>query len=445
MNENGNEKNKEKNVQGNKQNTTKAKSKSVKFKEQKTNIPGATYTVVSQNEKNKKERAHVSFGKSVVIPFLCGALGSVIVVGTCFGIPSIRNNILGTNSSNSNTSVQASSRNSNSGNNLDLVSLSNYSDTATGVAAKVLPSIVGIKVEYSVSSMFGRSGTTQAEGSGIIISEDGYILTNNHIVDTSSSSSSSQYSEVSKANRITVYLYNDDTPYEAKIIGTDSQTDLAVIKIEKTGLTKAELGNSDQVKVGEFSMAIGNPLGMQSSVTSGIISAVNRKVTDSDGKTYTLIQTDAAINAGNSGGALVNSQGQVIGINTLKLNGTGIEGMGFAIPINSTVSIYEQLIQDGKVKRPYIGITGIDLDEQTAKTNNLVVGVYVKVIESFSAAEKAGVKQGDVIIEADGTKITTMDELNEIKNSHQIGDSMKIKVNRNGKEETITLTLQEQP
>lgn len=293
--------------------------------------------------------------------------------------------------------------------------------------------------------MFGRSGTTQAEGSGIIISEDGYILTNNHIVDTSSSSSSSQYSEVSKANRITVYLYNDDTPYEAKIIGTDSQTDLAVIKIEKTGLTKAELGNSDQVKVGEFSMAIGNPLGMQSSVTSGIISAVNRKVTDSDGKTYTLIQTDAAINAGNSGGALVNSQGQVIGINTLKLNGTGIEGMGFAIPINSTVSIYEQLIQDGKVKRPYIGITGIDLDEQTAKTNNLVVGVYVKVIESFSAAEKAGVKQGDVIIEADGTKITTMDELNEIKNSHQIGDSMKIKVNRNGKEETLTLTLQEQP
>ena len=184
---------------------------------------------------------------------------------------------------------------------------------------------------------------------------------------------------------------------------------------------------------------------MQSSVTSGIISAVNRKVTDSDGKTYTLIQTDAAINAGNSGGALVNSQGQVIGINTLKLNGTGIEGMGFAIPINSTVSIYEQLIQDGKVKRPYIGITGIDLDEQTAKTNNLVVGVYVKVIESFSAAEKAGVKQGDVIIEADGTKITTMDELNEIKNSHQIGDSMKIKVNRNGKEETLTLTLQEQP
>ena len=166
---------------------------------------------------------------------------------------------------------------------------------------------------------------------------------------------------------------------------------------------------------------------MQNTVTGGMISALNREVTDSDGKTFTLIQTDAAINSGNSGGALVNSEGKVIGINTLKLSGTGIEGMGFAIPINSTTDITSQLIQYSKVKRPYIGISGMDLNEQTAKANNLVVGVYIKSIEDFSAGEKAGIKIGDVIIEADGQKITKMDELNKIKNSHKIGDEMKIK------------------
>ena len=142
---------------------------------------------------------------------------------------------------------------------------------------------------------------------------------------------------------------------------------------------------------------------------------------------------------------LVNSEGKVIGINTLKLSGTGIEGMGFAIPINSTTDITSQLIQYSKVKRPYIGISGMDLNEQTAKANNLVVGVYVKSIEDFSAGEKAGIKIGDVIIEADGQKITKMDELNKIKNSHKIGDEMKIKVNRNGQEKDLTITLGEQP
>ena len=183
---------------------------------------------------------------------------------------------------------------------------------------------------------------------------------------------------------------------------------------------------------------------MQSSVTGGIISAVNREVTDSDGKKYKLIQTDAAINSGNSGGALVNSQGQVIGVNTLKVSATGVEGMGFAIPINSAKSVYEQLIQYKKVKRPYIGLTGRDLNEETAKRNNLVEGIYVVSVDEYSAAEKAGVKSGDVIVKADGKDIKTMDELTEIKNTHSIGDEMTITVNRNGKTKDLTLTLQEQ-
>ena len=396
----------------------------------------------SFNEK-KKDKTKVGFGRSVLVPFASGVLGCALVIGTCFGVPSIKTNLLGIDSTTSTTN----NTNSEASGYVSQTSLSNYSDTSIYAANKILPSIVGIKVEYNVNSaltMFGQSQTSTgtATGSGIIISEDGYILTNNHIVSTSSDNS---YYEVSEATKVTVTLFNDETEYEAKIVGTDEQTDLAVIKIEKTGLTKAEFADSDNVKVGEFAMAVGNPLGMESTITCGVVSAVNRKVTDSDGKTYTLIQTDAAINAGNSGGALVNSQGQVIGINTLKLEGTGIEGMGFAIPINSTTDISSQLIQYSKVKRPYIGITGMDLDEKTAKANNLVVGVYVKAIDDFSAAEKAGLKIGDVIIEADGQKITTMDELTEIKNKHQIGDEMKIKVNRNGEEKELTLTLAEQP
>lgn len=388
--------------------------------------------------------------KSVVLPFCSGVIGCVVVIGTCFGVPSIRSKILNNSTSSIINNTSSSSSSSNSGY-VSQVNLSNYSDTAVYAANKILPSIVGIKLEYTVNNsmlqMFGKSSssTATATGSGIIISEDGYILTNNHVVSSSSSSSNSSYYQVSEASKLTVTLFNDDTEYEAKIVGKDEQTDLAVIKIEKSGLSKAEFADSDSIKVGEFAMAVGNPIGMQSSVTCGIVSAVNRQVTDSDGKQYTLIQTDAAINSGNSGGALVNSEGKVIGINTLKLSGTGIEGMGFAIPINSTTDITSQLIQYSKVKRPYIGITGIDLNEETAKTYNLVTGVYVKSVEDFSSGEKAGIKAGDVIIEADGTKISSMDDLNKIKNSHKIGDEMKIKVNRNGQEKDLTITLGEQP
>lgn len=396
----------------------------------------ATYeTVGTVSIKSKKGNFH--FGKQVVVPFVSGVVGAGVVIGTCFGVPSIRDNLF-----NLNNAVVNTNQNNTSSANTSLISLTNYSETGISVAQKVLPSVVGIKVEYSVSSIFYKnmSSTATAEGSGIIISEDGYILTNNHIVNTSSSST---YYEVGKANKVTVTLYNDETEYEGTIIGTDEETDLAVIKIDKTGLAAATLGDSDSIQVGEFAMAIGNPLGMQSSVSSGMISAVNRKVT-TDGKTYTLIQTDTAINSGNSGGALVNSKGEVVGINTLKMSGSGIEGMGFAIPINSAKPIYEQLIQYKKVKRPYIGISGRDLDEKTAKANNLVVGVYILSIDEFSAAEKAGLKIGDVITAIDGKTISTMDELNEIKNTHNIGDEVKLKVYRNGSEKEISVTLQEQ-
>ena len=412
-------------------------TKNSKFKT--VSNPGTYKTVYEIDNKPKKK---FNLGKNIFLPFFSGVVGCAVVIGTCFGVPSIKSRIMGTNSTNSTNSTTSQTSGL-----VDQVSLSNYSDTAVYAANKILPSIVGIQIEYNVTSMFsmfgnGQTSTATATGSGIIISDDGYILTNNHVV---SSSESESYYQVSEATKITVTLFDDDTTYEAKIVGTDEETDLAVIKIDKTGLTKAEFADSDSIKVGEFAMAVGSPLGLQSSVTCGIVSAVNREVTDSEGKTYTLIQTDAAINAGNSGGALVNSEGKVIGVNTLKLTGEDVEGMGFAIPINSTTDITSQLIEYSKVRRPYIGITGMELDAQTAQKNNLVEGIYVKDVENFSAAEKAGIKIGDVIIEADGKAVKTMDELNEVKNSHNIGDEMKIKINRDGQEKDLTLTLGEQP
>ncbi len=407
-------------------------------------------TVDSTTSSNKSK---IGFFKGIFLPFISGILGTILILGICIEIPSIRTKLLDSlNIDNSTVSTTKDKQNSTSSKNLEaasvsntnLISLEDYSNTGIYAANKVLPSIVGITVEYTVNSPYygySMKSSASASGSGVIISEDGYILTNNHIVNTSSTSS---YYQVSQANKVTVKLYNDDTIYDATIVGTDETTDLAVIKIEKTGLPAAELGNSDSVKVGEFSMAIGNPLGMESTVTAGIISAVNRTIT-SDNRNHTVIQTDAAINSGNSGGALVNSKGQVIGINTLKLSGTGIEGIGFAIPINSTVDIYKQLISDGKVKRPYIGISGRDINEQTAKQYKLVEGVYIVSVEPYSSAEKAGLKSYDVITEVDGKKITSMDELNEIKNSHKIGDIINLKVYRDNNYVDVQVTLGEQP
>ena len=395
---------------------------------------------MNSNEFYFNNKNQFSFIKSVLIPFCFGIIGTSFTIGICFGVPNIKNKLINTNNLNTITTVSSAKTSSET---VDLVSLTNYSDTSVGVASKVLPSIVGITVEYNVNSIFAKnSSTATAKGSGIIISENGYILTNNHIVNSVSASS---YYEVSEASKVIVSLYNDTTEYFATIIGTDELTDLAVIKIDKTGLSVAQLGDSNSVKIGEFCMAVGNPLDMESSVTCGVISAINRKILDTDGKNYTLIQTDAAINSGNSGGALVNSAGEIIGINTLKLSGTGIEGMGFAIPINSTVEIYEQLIKYNKVLRPYLGITGIALDEQTASRYNLPIGIYIKSIDDFSSAQKANFKNGDVILEFEGTKIATTEELSNLINSKQIGDNVSIKIYRDNSEQLISVTLIEKP
>ena len=417
--------------------------------EENNNNSNVNFEVISSKTSNAnfKQKGH-SFGKSVILPFFSGIVGCSVVIGTCFGVPSIKEKIIGENTNYVQTSTPTAE-----GTTANLVSLSNYSNTAVFAANKILPSIVGIEVTYTTTSNsffgFGQptTSTATATGSGIIISEDGYILTNNHVVDTNSNNSYSYY-DISDATSVKVTLnagtYGNDATFDAKIVGKDSQTDLAVLKIEKTGLTAAEFADSDEAVVGEFVMAVGSPLGLDATVTSGIISAVNREV-ESDGNTYVCIQTDAAINSGNSGGALVNSDGKVIGINTLKLSGSGVEGIGFAIPINSTLDIIDDLIEYSKVIRPYMGFTGRDLDEATAKEYDLVVGAYVRSVEDFSPAQKAGLQAGDVIVKVDGQSITTMDELNDIKNSHKVGDVLTLTVNRNGEEKELKVTLEETP
>ena len=299
------------------------------------------------------------------------------------------------------------------------------------ISKQVGPSVVGIKVTYQAQTFFGET-QAEGEGSGIVYSKEGYIITNYHVVEEAIKSTKA---------KVEVLLANGET-LEAKVIGGDAVTDIAVVKVESGKLTAAEFGDSDGVEVGELAVAIGNPLGQEfaGSVTVGYISAVNRTMT-AEGTTYNLIQTDAAINSGNSGGPLVSSSGKVIGINTAKIAATGVEGMGFSIPINEVLPIVEELITNKKIARPYIGIGGVEIDEYDAKRYNLVPGVYVQTVDIKSAAEKAGIRQGDVIVEVDGTKVASVTEINVIKNKKKVGDKLTVKLYRDGEYKTVTVTL----
>lgn len=379
--------------------------------------------------KNSNKR---QIANTVVTSFVSAVVGGACALGVYVGLNKEPAKTIETSKTNTSSIVETSNPN------LSQVSLTNYSDTAIYAAQKALPSMVSISVEYDVNYM-GMKKAVAGSGSGVIISEDGYILTNNHVI---SSADSSSFYQVSDAKSIKVKIYGDDTEYDAEIIGADSQTDLAVLKIDKTGLTAAELGDSSSVQIGEFVLAIGNPYELDYSVTAGIISALNREMTV-ENTTYNVIQADCAINSGNSGGALVNSKGQVIGITTLKLAGDGIEGVSFAIPVNDTIPIYKELIEKGKISRPFVGISGIDLDEATAIRNGLTKGIYVDSVVSGSGAEDAGIMAGDVIVSFDGKDVSTMDELNAIKNTKNIGDKIEIKLYRKSELKTFTITLKE--
>ncbi len=272
---------------------------------------------------------------------------------------------------------------------------------------------------------------TEFSGSGFIISQDGYIITNAHVVDS--------------AVKVEVVLVDGISKYDATIVGKDDRSDLAILKIDATGLVAAELGDSDQLEEGEEVVCIGNPYGMEltGSITNGIISALNRKI-ELNGGFMTLIQTNAEINPGNSGGPLINSYGQVVGITSSKLVATGYEGIGFAIPINDAVELSEELINYGYIKsRAYIGFSGNDLTEAYAEYRKLPMGVYVVYINPESDAAKKGLKEEDIVVGFDGKEIKSMAELNALKDSYRPGDEVTITVWRNNKTFDLKIKLTE--
>ena len=350
----------------------------------------------------------------LVIAVIGGLIGSLF---TYVALDKKIENLTGTNSNGTTKSYEISS----------------VENPVVAIAENVGPSIVGVKVNYVSQNMFGSLSEADEEGSGIIYKEDGYIITNYHVIESAINNSTA---------KVVVTFANSEEEVDAKIIGGDKTTDLAVIKIEKTGLTAAKIGKSSELKVGELAVAIGNPLGQEfaGSVTVGYVSALNRKIT-TDGRTYKLIQTDAAINPGNSGGALVNSKGEVIGINTVKIGATEVEGLGFAIPTDDAITIIDELMSKGQIERPLIGISGIDLDSTTAKRNNLQEGIYIAQVASNSPASQAGLQKGDIIIGVDDKETKTMEQLNEYKNTKKIGDKIKLKIVRASKEQEVELTL----
>jgi len=323
------------------------------------------------------------------------------------------------------------------------------------IVDEIEPSVVGISSTFEFKQTYNTWGwmgiqpdeTTQqavGTGTGIIMTEDGYIVTNAHVI-----YDDSEY-KAGKAIEVSVLL-SDESKHDAKIIAYDIETDLAVLKIDETKLTPAVFGDSDDLRVGELVIAVGNPLGFElfGTVTSGIVSALNRQISIND-KEMTLIQTDAAINNGNSGGPLLNSCGQVVGINSAKLsssygsNSATIEGLGFAIPINEAKVIIDDLINYRYVTgRPQIGINTSDINEAYSSYLGLPMGVLVQYVEEGSAADKAGIKVRDVIIDIEGTPIKTAKELNKVKNQYKAGDTITITVDRGGEDIKLDVTLQE--
>lgn len=290
------------------------------------------------------------------------------------------------------------------------------------IAEKAGASVVGIKITAQVRAQTGWFGPQiyeqVSEGSGIIYNSEGYIITNYHVVGSFAQSESGQ---------IEVYL-TDGRSATAKYIGGDRQNDLAVIKIELDNLPAAHFGSSGNLRTGEFSMAIGNPLGMDlaGSVTVGVISGIERKV-EAENVADSLIQTDAAINPGNSGGALVNGKGEVIGINTIKIATTEVEGLGFAIPIDYARPIIDSIITYGYVKgRPALGISGAEINERTARYYNIPQGVLITDVAAGSAAAKAGLQKSDIVVAIDGNEVTSMSAINSFLKQRRAGDEIMI-------------------
>lgn len=312
--------------------------------------------------------------------------------------------------------------------------LSDARNTPVVRAAKLVgPTVVGITNKAVAHDWFNNPVETEGVGSGVIFRKDGYIVTNNHVI--------------SGAKELIVSL-PDGRSLKGKLIGADEMTDLAVVKVDAKDLPAASFGDSDKIVVGEPAIAIGNPMGLEfkGSVTSGVISALNRTLDISD-KRVKLLQTDAAINPGNSGGALVNADGEVIGINSAKVAANGVEGMGFAIPINTVQNIINEIMDKGYVARPYLGVSVFDPETagRYGYQLNIDRGVYIFQLTLNGPCGKAGLQRGDIILKIDGEETNSVSDLRGKIAEKKVGDTVKVTFDRNGKEQSADVVLEEMP
>ena len=381
-------------------------------------IPGS-YSYSPEPPKKKKK---LSAGKIIAIALACALLGGCLGVGATI---LLRDNKTDTSA----TTVYVGERQTETVNSVRTDTSEKLSPR--DVYAQNVNSTVGITTSIT-TNYWGYQTTSAASGSGFILTEDGYILTNYHVIENSSSV------------QVTTY---DNTSYSASIVGYDESNDIAVIKIDATGLTPVVLGSSDDLYVGDEVMAIGNPLGeLTFSLTVGYVSALDREVTLSSGTTMDLIQTDAAINSGNSGGALFNSYGEVVGITNAKYSSStssgsaSIDNIGFAIPINHVKNIVTSIIEKGYIVKPYIGVSVTSVSSEMV-SYGLPQGAAVKVVGENSPAEKSGLKVNDIITAINGDAITTSGELVKIVSACQPGDEITLTVYRQGESEQFTLTL----
>lgn len=351
---------------------------------------------------------------------LLSTAGALVVAAVLLGGCSNSQAGESTDAGNSGISVPASSQTASDARNTPVVK----------VAKSVGPAVVGITNKAVARDWFNNPVQVEGAGSGVIFRKDGYIVTNNHVI--------------SGAKEIIVSL-SDGRSLPGKLIGADELSDLAVVKVDADDLPTAEFGNSDDIMVGEPAIVIGNPMGLefQGSVTSGVISALNRTL-NLDDRQIKVIQTDASINPGNSGGALVNADGMVIGINSAKIAQSGVEGMGFAIPSNTVKEIVDDLMDDGKVTRPYLGV-GI-FDKETAARYgyilNIKQGVYIENVTVNGPAYKAGMRRGDIILEIDGKEVNKVSEVRNSVLDKKVGDTVKVKIQRDSGEQTVDVVLE---
>lgn len=303
--------------------------------------------------------------------------------------------------------------------------------TVTYAAEAVGPAVVGILNKAIAYDIFRRPYTEQRSGSGVFFHQDGYIVTNNHVV--------------AGASELLVSLA-DGRVLTGTIVGTDAFTDLAVVKVNATGLPVAAFGDSDALRVGELAVAIGNPVGLEfaRTVTAGVVSGLNRRVQQGE-RTFTLVQTDAAINPGNSGGPLCNGNGEVVGINTIKFADEAIEGMSFAIPINTVRPIVNELVLNGRIVRPWLGVRIVDKADAARYGVSLERGVLVVEVIARGPAASAGLRSGDVIRAVGGQAVNSVVELTDAVQTHRVGERVPVKVLRGGSELTYTVTLGEMP